>query len=153
MDYPAPATLAQRIEAQAMLRPQALAAVAQGQCLSYAELNQRANALAHHLLDLGVRPDDRVAIIARRGLDTLVGLLAILKAGAAYVPLDPAHPAERLSYLLEDSAPIAVLTQRALRGHLPALSVPVIELDQPSWSAGRVDAPKVPGLTRPTSLM
>jgi arthrofactin-type cyclic lipopeptide synthetase A len=81
-----------------------------GQCLSYAELNQRANALAHHLLDLGVRPDDRVAIIARRGLDTLVGLLAILQAGAAYVPLDPAHPAERLSYLLEDSAPIAVLT-------------------------------------------
>jgi arthrofactin-type cyclic lipopeptide synthetase A len=50
-----------------------------GQCLSYAELNQRANALAHHLLDLGVRPDDRVAIIARRGLDTLVGLLAILR--------------------------------------------------------------------------
>ncbi|MGS0546228.1 amino acid adenylation domain-containing protein [Pseudomonas parakoreensis] len=147
VNYPAPTTLAQRIEAQAMLRPQALAAVAQGQCLSYAELNQRANALAHHLLDLGVRPDDRVAIIAQRGFDTLVGLLAILKAGAAYVPLDPAHPAERLSYLLEDSAPIAVLTQRALRGHLPALSVPVIELDQPSWSAEPVGAPKVSGLT------
>ena len=147
VDYPAPTPLAQRIEAQAMLRPQALAATAQGQCLSYIELNQRANALAHHLLDLGVRPDDRVAIIARRGLDTLVGLLAILKAGAAYVPLDPAHPAERLSYLLEDSAPIAVLTQRALRGHLPALSVPVIELDQPTWPAEHVGAPKVPGLT------
>ncbi|WP_330207244.1 amino acid adenylation domain-containing protein [Pseudomonas sp. AM14(2022)] len=147
VDYPAPTTLQQRIEAQATLRPQALAVVDQGQSLTYAELNQRANALAHHLLDLRVRPDDRVAIVARRGLDTLVGLLAILKAGAAYVPLDPAHPAERLSYLLEDSAPIAVLTQRALRGHLPALSVPVIELDQPSWSVGRVDAPKVPGLT------
>ncbi|TNB90869.1 amino acid adenylation domain-containing protein [Pseudomonas jessenii] len=147
VDYPAPTTLQQRVEAQATLRPQALAAVEQGQSLTYAELNQRANALAHHLLDLGVRPDDRVAIVARRGLDTLVGLLAILKAGAAYVPLDPAHPAERLSYLLEDSAPIAVLTQRALRGHLPALSVPVIELDQPSWPAEHVGAPKVPGLT------
>ncbi|WP_210559034.1 MULTISPECIES: non-ribosomal peptide synthetase [unclassified Pseudomonas] len=147
VDYPAPTTIQQRIEAQATLRPQALAAVEQGQGLTYAELNQRANALAHHLLDLGVRPDDRVAIIAPRGLDTLVGLLAILKAGAAYVPLDPAHPAERLSYLLEDSAPIAVLTQRALRGHLPALSVPVIELDQPSWPAEHVGAPKVPGLT------
>ena len=147
VDYPAPTPLQQRIEAQATLRPHALAAVDQGQSLTYAELNQRANALAHHLLDLGVRPDDRVAIVARRGLDTLVGLLAILKAGAAYVPLDPAHPAERLSYLLEDSAPIAVLTQRALRGHLPALSVPVIELDQPSWPAAHVDAPKVPGLT------
>ncbi|WP_095139605.1 non-ribosomal peptide synthetase [Pseudomonas sp. Irchel s3a10] len=147
VDYPAPTTIQQRIEAQATLRPQALAAVDQGQGLTYAELNQRANALAHHLLDLGVRADDRVAIVARRGLDTLVGLLAILKAGAAYVPLDPAHPAERLSYLLEDSAPIAVLTQCALRGHLPALSVPVIELDQPSWSAAHVGAPKVPGLT------
>ncbi|WP_367084772.1 amino acid adenylation domain-containing protein [Pseudomonas sp. HOU2] len=147
VDYPAPTTLQQRIEAQATLRPQALAAVDQGQNLTYAELNQRANALAHHLLDLGVRPDDRVAIVARRGLDTLVGLLAILKAGAAYVPLDPAHPAERLSYLLEDSAPIAVLTQRALRGHLPALSVPVIELDRPTWSAANIGTPKVPGLT------
>ncbi|QBR31719.1 MULTISPECIES: non-ribosomal peptide synthetase [Pseudomonas] len=147
VDYPAPTTIQQRVEAQATLRPQALSAVEQGQGLTYAELNQRANALAHHLLDLGVRPDDRVAIVARRGLDTLVGLLAILKAGAAYVPLDPTHPAERLSYLLEDSAPIAVLTQRALRGHLPALSVPVIELDQPSWPAEHVGAPKVPGLT------
>ncbi|MEN5046577.1 amino acid adenylation domain-containing protein [Pseudomonas koreensis] len=147
VDYPAPTTIQQRVEAQATLRPQALASVDQGQSLTYAELNQRANALAHHLLDLRVRPDDRVAIVARRGLDTLVGLLAILKAGAAYVPLDPAHPAERLSYLLEDSAPIAVLTQRALRGHLPALSVPVIELDQPSWPAEYVGAPKVPGLT------
>ncbi|WP_225138692.1 non-ribosomal peptide synthetase [Pseudomonas putida] len=147
VDYPAPTTIQQRVEAQATLRPQALSAVEQGQGLTYAELNQRANALAHHLLDLEVRPDDRVAIVARRGLDTLVGLLAILKAGAAYVPLDPTHPAERLSYLLEDSAPIAVLTQRALRGHLPALSVPVIELDQPSWPAEHVGAPKVPGLT------
>ncbi|WP_025109114.1 non-ribosomal peptide synthetase [Pseudomonas sp. H1h] len=147
VDYPSVTTIEQRIEAQAVQRPQALAAVHQGQCLTYAELNQRANALAHHLLNLGVRPDDRVAIIARRGLDTLVGLLAILKAGAAYVPLDPAHPAERLSYLLDDSAPQAVLTQSALRGHLPALSVPVIELDRQTWSAANLGAPKVPGLT------
>jgi arthrofactin-type cyclic lipopeptide synthetase C len=64
---------------------------------------------------LGVKPDDRVAIVARRGLDTLVGLVAILKAGAGYVPIDPAHPAERLNYLLDDSAPVAVLTQNNLR--------------------------------------
>ena len=147
VSYPAVSTIHQRFQAQVAQRPQALAAVQQGQSLTYAELDQRANALAHHLLDLGVRPDDRVAIVARRGLDTLVGLLAILKAGAAYVPLDPAHPAERLSYLLEDSAPLAVLTQRGLRGHLPALSVPVIELDRPSWPATDSDAPKVPGLT------
>jgi arthrofactin-type cyclic lipopeptide synthetase A len=147
VDYPSVTTIQQRIEAQALQRPQALAAVQQGKCLTYAELNQRANALAHHLLDLGVRPDDRVAIVARRGLDTLVGLLAILKAGAAYVPLDPAHPTERLSYLLDDSAPLAVLTQSALRGHLPALSMPVIELDRQTWSAANLGAPRVPALT------
>ncbi|NNA54245.1 non-ribosomal peptide synthetase [Pseudomonas koreensis] len=147
VDYPSVTTIQQRIEAQAAQHPHAQAAVQQGQCLTYAELNQRANALAHHLLDLGVRPDERVAIVARRGLDTLVGLLAILKAGAAYVPLDPAHPVERLNYLLEDSAPLAVLTQSALRGHLPALQVPVIELDQPTWPVSHIDTPRIPGLT------
>ncbi|WP_139837564.1 AMP-binding protein, partial [Xenorhabdus beddingii] len=79
--------------------------------LSYGELNQRANRLAHHLIALGVQPDDRVAICAERSPELVVGLLAILKAGGAYVPLDPGYPAERLAYMLEDSAPVALLTQ------------------------------------------
>nr|WP_283099539.1 non-ribosomal peptide synthetase [Pseudomonas sp. MWU15-20650] len=141
--FPQGTTLHGRIEAQAALTPDAVAAVHQGRQLTYAELNQQANLLAHHLLALGVKPDDRVAIVARRGLDTLAGLLAILKAGACYVPVDPAHPAERLSYLLSDSAPVAVLTQHALLARLPTLDVPVINLDRYTWQHHSASNPKV----------
>ena len=146
-DFPATMTIAQRFEAQAAQRPEALAAQFLAEQLSYAELNRHANALAHHLIALGVKPDDRVAIVARRGLDTLVGLVAILKAGAGYVPVDPAHPAERLHYLLSDSAPVAVLTQNTLRERLPALQVPVIDLDPLTWPLSETCDPHVPGLT------
>ncbi|MDC9591961.1 AMP-binding protein, partial [Xenorhabdus sp. XENO-10] len=73
--------------------------------------NQRANRLAHHLMALGVRPDERVAICVERRPEMVVGLLAVLKAGGAYVPLDPAYPTERLAYMLKDAAPVALLTQ------------------------------------------
>ncbi|WP_442964092.1 amino acid adenylation domain-containing protein [Pseudomonas sp. Leaf59] len=126
-------TLHGRFVAQAARTPHAIAAQAGERQLTYAELDRHANGLAHHLLGLGVQPDDRVAIVARRGLDTLVGLLAILKAGACYVPVDPSHPAERLAYLLSDCAPVAVLTQHALLERLPAVDVPVIELDGSAW--------------------
>nr|WP_281355894.1 non-ribosomal peptide synthase/polyketide synthase [Pseudomonas atagonensis] len=145
-DFPATLTIAQSFEAQVALRPEAVAAVFAGEPLSYAELNGHANALAHQLIESGVKPDDRVAIVARRGLDTLVGLVAILKAGAAYVPVDPAHPADRLRYLLSDSAPVVVLTQHNLRERLPALNVPVIDLDRHARPADILD-PQVPGLT------
>ncbi|EZP65948.1 non-ribosomal peptide synthetase [Pseudomonas sp. RIT357] len=131
-----PHTLHARIEAQAVRTPDAVAAIYQGRQLTYAQLNEKANGLAHQLIELGVQPDDRVAVLARRSLDTLVGLLGILKAGACYVPVDPAHPAERLSYLLQDSAPVAVLTQHDLRHRLPALALPVVELDRPTLQVG-----------------
>ncbi|WP_095047885.1 non-ribosomal peptide synthase/polyketide synthase [Pseudomonas sp. Irchel s3h9] len=146
-DFPATLNIAQRFEAQVAQRPEAVAAQFLGEQLSYAELNRHANALAHHLIALGVKPDDRVAIVARRGLDTLVGLVAILKAGAGYVPIDPAHPAERLHYLLSDSAPVAVLTQNNLRERLPTLAVPVIDLDPRTWPLSETLDPQVPGLT------
>ncbi|WP_256733789.1 AMP-binding protein, partial [Pseudomonas reactans] len=142
-DFPQGTTLHARVEAQAALTPDAIAAVHSGRQLTYAELNQQANLLAHHLLALGVKPDDRVAIVARRGLDTLAGLLAILKSGACYVPVDPSHPAERLTYLLTDSAPVAVLTQQALLERLPALDVPVINLDRFTWQHHCASNPKV----------
>ncbi|CRM95491.1 Tyrocidine synthase III [Pseudomonas sp. 22 E 5] len=135
-------TLHGRVEAQAARTPDAVAAVYQGRQLSYAQLNQQANALAHQLLERGVQPDDRVVILARRGLETLVGLLATLKSGACYVPVDPAHPAERLSYLLQDSDPVVVLTQHDLLTRLPALEVPVIQLDRPTFHLGT--NPRVP---------
>ncbi|BBP70467.1 hypothetical protein PHLH6_24710 [Pseudomonas sp. Seg1] len=145
--YPQGLTIVQRFEARAAQQPEAVAAVGEGQPLTYAELNRQANALAHRLLGLGVQPDDRVALVARRGLDSLVGLLATLKAGAGYVPIDPAHPAERLNYLLNDSAPVVVLTQSALRARLPKLDVPVIDLNLRNWPADNLANPRVPGLT------
>ncbi|WP_025130130.1 non-ribosomal peptide synthetase [Pseudomonas sp. PH1b] len=147
VDYPQGQTVHGRIEAQAARNPDALAACCQGRSLSYGELDRQANLLARQLHELGIGPDDRVAIVARRSLETLVGLLAILKAGACYVPIDPAHPTERLNYLLQDSAPRAVLTQAELLSRLPPLAVPLIELDSRLWQ-GPASAPlQVPGLT------
>ena len=87
---------------------------------TYAQLEARANQLAHELIAMGVQADDRVAICTERGLEMVVGLLGILKAGGAYLPLDPAYPSERLQYLLEDGAPKVLLTQEALQQLLPA---------------------------------
>ncbi|MFJ4348946.1 amino acid adenylation domain-containing protein [Pseudomonas sp. NPDC089401] len=148
-DYPASfearLTLHQRIERQAHAHPGSIAASCGEHSLSYGELDQQANALAQRLIELGVRPDDRVALVARRSLETLVGLLAVLKAGAGYVPVDPAHPDERVHYLLGDSAPVVVLTQQALRHRLGAVEVPVLLLDRPDWPT-RTHSPVVPGL-------
>ncbi|WP_040066411.1 non-ribosomal peptide synthetase, partial [Pseudomonas batumici] len=137
--YPVDLTIARQFEAQVLATPDALAVVHEGQSLSYAELNRQANQLAHHLRGLGVQPDDRVAISARRSLDMLVGLVAILKSGAGYVPIDPSHPAERLAYLLRDSAPRVLLTQADLRERLSTADVPVLLLDAESRSAAGVD--------------
>ncbi|MBN5132552.1 amino acid adenylation domain-containing protein, partial [Stenotrophomonas maltophilia] len=139
-----------QFEAQAARRPQAIAVSFEDQQLSYGALNARANRLAHRLIARGVGPDDRVAICVERGLDMLVGVLAILKAGAGYVPLDPVYPAERLAYMLQDSAPAAVLTQAALQQSLPLLSAaqhPVMLLDA-VVEDGATDStnPVVPGL-------
>ena len=135
-----------RIEAQATARPHATAAVHEGRSLSYGQLNQRANALAWQLIDLGVKPEQRVAVAARRGLDTLVGLLAVLKAGAAYVPVDPALPGERLAYLLRDCTPHALLTHSSLRERFAVPGLPVIELDLLEADPASMADPDVPGL-------
>ena len=127
--YPSEQLVHQLFEEQVVRNPQATAVVYEDEELSYAELNARANQLAHHLIGLGVGPDDRVAICVERSLEMVVGLLGILKAGGAYVPLDPSYPAERLAYMLLDSAPVALLTQVAVRESLPAVKVPLIVLD------------------------
>uniref|UniRef100_UPI0012902FD9 amino acid adenylation domain-containing protein n=1 Tax=Xenorhabdus sp. KJ12.1 TaxID=1851571 RepID=UPI0012902FD9 len=104
------------------------------QKLSYDELNRRTNQLAHYLIKLGVKPDDRVAVCVERSPDMVVGLLAILKAGGAYVPLDPAYPQDRLSYMLNDAAPAVLLTQSALTEKLDN-QLPTILLDEPTLYA------------------
>ncbi|WP_240364641.1 AMP-binding protein, partial [Pseudomonas syringae] len=105
LDYPQQQTIHGLFEAQVERTPDAVAVVYGEQCLSYRQLNEQANRLAHALRKQGVQPDSRVGICVERGAEMVVGLLAILKAGGGYVPLDPAYPAERIAYMLQDSAP------------------------------------------------
>src|SRR6185437_12779538 len=122
----------QLFEAHATAQPSVTALVYQDQSLSYSELNGKANQLAHHLISLGIRPDDRVALCVERSPDMVVGLLGILKAGGAYVPLDPGYPDERLAFMLTDCAPVALLTQTALKDRLQVQKMPVVTLDDDS---------------------
>ncbi|NIF68301.1 amino acid adenylation domain-containing protein, partial [Burkholderia sp. Cy-647] len=114
------------------LMPEVIAVEFESERLSYGELNARANRLAHRLIAAGVSKDDRVAICVERGVGMIVGLLAVLKAGAGYVPLDPAYPADRLAFTLGDSAPAAVLVQADTRDVLGELSMPVFDIDAPN---------------------
>lgn len=129
MAYPDDCLIQQLFERQVDATPDAVAVIFEDKSLSYGGLNRKANQIAHRLLVLGIRPDDRVAICVERGLDMAAGLLGILKAGAAYVPLDPSYPGERLAYMLGDSSPAALLTQVALQHSLPHRDLPVVLLD------------------------
>jgi len=97
--------------------------------LSYRELNQRANQLAHYLGSLGVKPETLVGICVERSIEMVIGILGILKAGGAYVPLDPNYPDERLSYMLDDAQVSVLLTQESLSLSLPHSSTQVVFLD------------------------
>lgn len=117
--YPDASCIHQLFEAQVARTPDAPALIFGEQTLSYAELNCRANQLAHRLREQGVGPDVLVGIAMQRNLEMVVGLLAILKAGGAYVPLDPEYPQDRLEYMLEDSQAILVLSQTSLSERMP----------------------------------
>ncbi|MGS0539423.1 amino acid adenylation domain-containing protein [Xanthomonas oryzae pv. oryzicola] len=134
-------------ERQVAATPEAVALECDGQRLHYSELNARANQLAHRLLQLGIGPDERVAICMQRSAELIIGLLAILKAGAAYVPLDPTYPAERLAYLLHDSAPRAVLVHAPTGHALGDVALPVIDIDDAAVTDLPCSNPHVPGLT------
>jgi amino acid adenylation domain-containing protein len=132
------------IEAQAARTPDAPAIVSGGDSISYAELNRRANRLAHHLRRLGVGPEVRVGVCLERGAELPVALLAVLKAGGAYVPLDPAYPPERLAFMLADSGASVLVAQRRTRDAVPAApAVRLLDLDaaRAEIAAGRDDAP------------
>lgn len=113
-DFPAHKTIPQLFEEQAALTPERAAVIYEDQSLSFAELNQKANRLANYLLSLGVRTEDCVAICLERSTETLVAILGVLKAGAAYAPLDPTYPAQRLQYILQETRVRFVLTQQSL---------------------------------------
>jgi len=128
--YPRDRCVHHLIEAQTQRTPQAIAVSAAGERLTYAELNRRANRLAHCLRRSGVRPGVVVGVCLDRSVDLVAGLLAVLKAGGAYLPLDPTYPQARLQYMLQDAAVSLVLTRPAAGRVLPAAGACVLDLDQ-----------------------
>jgi amino acid adenylation domain-containing protein len=141
--YPTDRCIHQLIEAQVAHTPDAIALVDGAHWLSYRELNQRANQLAHYLQRLGVQPNTAIGICLDRTATMVIALLAILKAGAMYVPLDPAYPATRLAWILADADVPILLTQAALRETLEVpLATVVVELDD--WTKFAEFAPTNP---------
>ena len=132
--------------------PDAVAIVHGPARLTYRELNQQANRLAHHLRTLGAAPETLVGVCMERSLEMVVGLLAVLKAGGAYVPLDPTHPVERLRFMFADARPGILLTQERLLPTLPDYSglVLCVDRDRGRWETGQ-DANPAP-LTGPANL-
>ncbi|MBV9786709.1 MAG: AMP-binding protein, partial [Chloroflexi bacterium] len=119
------------LAAQAARTPDAIAVVCGRDELSYRALDQQATALAHALRVQGVAAESLLALCLPRSLDLVVALLAVLKAGAAYLPLDPTHPPARLAAILADAQPQLILSTNAVAHHLPAGNLPVLDLDQP----------------------
>src|SRR5205085_6679315 len=113
-DFPREQTVAQLFEAQAEQTPNAVAVVFEGQTLTYRELNQRANQLAHALRGLDAGPGTLLGVYLEHSLETMIALLGVLKAGAAYVPLDTQHPASRTAFMLSNAGISLLLTQESL---------------------------------------
>lgn len=129
------------IEQQVIRTPAAIALESADERLSYAELNARANVLAHTIIDNGFTPGDTVAVCAGRQINTAVAALAAIKAGANYTPLDPEYPAERLSHMLADCAPTFLLTTADISAELPQHDAQIILIDQFDFFAGNEDNP------------
>ncbi|WP_052868033.1 non-ribosomal peptide synthetase [Streptomyces niger] len=124
------AALPELFAARVAAHPDAVALTHAGQELTYRQLDERANRLAHHLVSLGAGPDALVGLCLERGAQAVTALLAVLKAGAAYVPLDPDYPADRLAYMIADAGVELLVTEERLRDRLPASGARVVDLDR-----------------------
>jgi natural product biosynthesis luciferase-like monooxygenase protein/amino acid adenylation domain-containing protein/non-ribosomal peptide synthase protein (TIGR01720 family)/FkbM family methyltransferase len=137
---------------QARRTPQAVAVSWEGRDLSYAELDQRSNRLARYLKTRGAGPGRLVALCLERSADMAVAILAVLKTGAAFLPLDPAQPPERTAFMLADAAAALVVTQRALRAGLPDCAAPVVSLDSEAEAIDRLGGDRLKRESSPAGL-
>lgn len=124
------ATLHELFEAQVKRTPNAVALTCEGHSLTYVELNRRANFVARHLVEQGVKSETLVGLCVDRSNDLVISLLAILKAGGAYLPIDLAYPPDRLGFMLEDAQAPVLLTERRLLGKLPSTRAKVLYIDE-----------------------
>ncbi|HEY0384648.1 MAG TPA: aminotransferase class III-fold pyridoxal phosphate-dependent enzyme, partial [Pyrinomonadaceae bacterium] len=141
-DFPETACVHELVEAQARLMPERAAVVFNEEQLSYGELNRRANQLAHRLRRLGLAAESRVGLCFERSAEMMIGLLGILKAGCAYVPLDPEYPQGRLSYMLADAGAAVLLTQPHLSARFKDVTAQVLELDALALDDESIENPK-----------
>lgn len=150
--YPQGVLLHELFEAQVERTPEGIAVDYDGQQLSYRELNQRANQLAHYLRTLSVAPDALVGVCMERSLEMVVALYGVLKAGGAYVPIDPEYPEERIAYMLEDAGFSVLLTQRRVLDRLPACSAKTLCLDDGWDQIARYEEGNPAKVTTPGNL-
>jgi amino acid adenylation domain-containing protein len=144
--FPVTETVHQIFERQAAAHPDTVALRFQGRELTYADLNRRANQLAWHLIGLGVRAGDRVAVCVEPSLDLVAAILAVLKAGAGYLPIDTSYPADRIAFTLEDAGVRAIVTRASQAGLVTMSAAPVVILDRDGdrLATQPADDPRVP---------
>uniref|UniRef100_UPI002612A516 non-ribosomal peptide synthetase n=1 Tax=Mycobacterium sp. TaxID=1785 RepID=UPI002612A516 len=141
----APATSIPASFAEQLARtPEAVAVTCDGNSMTYRELDEAANRLAHLLVDHGVGPGQRVALLLSRSAEAVVAILAVLKTGAAYLPIDPALPAARIEFMIADATPMAAITTAALAGRLNGTDLPIIDVDDPRLDTQPATAPRGP---------
>lgn len=141
IEWPGPELLHAQFEAQAARTPDATAVVFGKRSATYGEVNARAELIAARLRDLKVQPDDRVAVCLPRNVAMVVALLGVLKCGAAYVPLDPRHPVERLNYVMQDSGAAALIADETVLERWPGVETPVVVPNARGELDRAVDAP------------
>lgn len=153
--WPAENTLHRLVESQAKRTPDNVAVVGEGRSISYKELERRANQLAHYLQKHGIGSEQRVAVCLNRSPELVIALLAVLKAGAGYVPLDPEYPAERLAYLIADAKVSALLTQSGLAERLGEWNstVVLVDTDREAIARERSDSPSATVLPEHTAYV
>ncbi|PHM33531.1 non-ribosomal peptide synthetase [Xenorhabdus innexi] len=140
--YPQNVLLHQLIEQQVNHTPAATALVCGESRLTYDELNRRANQLAHALIAAGVQADNRIGVCMERSPEMVITLLGILKSGAAYVPLDPEYPADRLQHIVTDSEPVFILSHHGLQTHLPTTAIPLWIWENADFQATMAEQPE-----------
>ena len=149
---PAPVSIPVVFAAQVARIPEAVAITFEGRSMTYRELEEAANRLAHLLVGHGAGPGQCVALLLSRSAEAIVAILAVLKTGAAYLPIDPALPAARIEFLLDDAAPIAAITTADLRSRLDGHDLLVIDVNDPAIDTQPVHGAcrRRPRMTSPT---